>query len=116
MVYPDHCSQTIEPSRVYRRRNDHPPLYYVLLHYWIQLPWTVSPMASMRAMSAVWTLVATVIIYVLWLRREGPRFQADVSCAVGAFAMPAATCPHGALLQHAASAGIVGDLHRPTVG
>ena len=54
----------------------HPPLYYVLLHYWIQLPWTVSPLASMRAMSAVWALVATVVIYVLWLRREGPRFQA----------------------------------------
>ena len=53
----------------------HPPLYYVLLHYWIQLPWTVSPLASMRAMSAVWTLVATVIIYVLWLRREELRFQ-----------------------------------------
>src|SRR5262249_18080398 len=32
---------------------DHPPLYYVLLHYWIQSPWTVSPMASARAMSAV---------------------------------------------------------------
>ena len=32
-------------------------------------------MASMRAMSAVWTLVATVIIYVLWLRREGSQFQ-----------------------------------------
>jgi hypothetical protein len=54
----------------------HPPLYYVLLHYWIQLPWTVSPLASMRAMSAVWTLVATTAIYVLWLRWEGPRFQA----------------------------------------
>ena len=26
-------------------------------------------------MSAVWTLVATVVIYVLWLRREAPRFQ-----------------------------------------
>ena len=55
--------------------NIHPPLYYVLLHYWIQLPWTLSPLASMRAMSAVWALVATVVIYVLWLRREGPRFQ-----------------------------------------
>jgi hypothetical protein len=52
-----------------------PPLYYVLLHYWIQLPWSLSPLASMRALSAVWTLVATVVIYVLWLRREVPRFQ-----------------------------------------
>src|SRR5262249_55984306 len=54
----------------------HPTLYYVLLHYWIQLPWTVSPLTSMRAMSAVWVLVATVLIYALWVRREGPRFQA----------------------------------------
>src|SRR5262245_7582412 len=49
--------------------NIHPPLYYVLLHYWIQLPWTLSPVSSMRAMSAAWTLVATVFIYLLWLRR-----------------------------------------------
>jgi hypothetical protein len=53
----------------------HPPLYYVLLHYWIQLPWGVSPVVSMRAMSAVWALIATVFIFVLWLRRESPRFQ-----------------------------------------
>jgi hypothetical protein len=56
--------------------NIHPPLYYVLLHYWIQLPWTLSPVASMRAMSAAWALVATLVIYALWLRREAPRFQA----------------------------------------
>jgi hypothetical protein len=55
--------------------NIHPPLYFVLLHYWIQLPWTLSLAASTRAMSAVWALVATVVIYALWLRREEPRFQ-----------------------------------------
>src|SRR6516165_5795502 len=54
----------------------HPPLYHVLLHYWNQLPWTLSPVATMRAMSVVWALVATIVIYALWLRREGPRFQA----------------------------------------
>jgi hypothetical protein len=53
-----------------------PPLYYVLLHYWIQLPRSLSPLASVRTLSAVWTLMATVVIYVLWLRREVPRFQA----------------------------------------
>jgi hypothetical protein len=56
--------------------NVHPPLHFVLLHYWIDLPWPLSPVASMRAMSAVWALVATVVIYVLWLRPEPPRFQA----------------------------------------
>jgi hypothetical protein len=53
-----------------------PPLYYVLLHYWIQLPWKLSPLTVVRAMSGIWTLVATVVIYVLWLRREGPWFRA----------------------------------------
>ena len=53
-----------------------PPLYNMLLHYWIQLPWMLDPLVSMRAMSAVWALVATVFVYALWLRREGPRFQA----------------------------------------
>jgi hypothetical protein len=56
--------------------NIHPPLYFVLLHYWSQLPWTLSPVASTRAMSAVWGLIATVIIYFLWLRHEGRPFQA----------------------------------------
>lgn len=54
---------------------DHPLLYYTLLHFWIQLPWTLDPVASMRAMSATWTLVATLVIYMLWLRREEPRFR-----------------------------------------
>jgi hypothetical protein len=53
----------------------HPPLYFVLLHYWTQLPWTLSPVAHMRAMSAVWALGATAIIYFLWLRGERKRFQ-----------------------------------------
>jgi hypothetical protein len=54
----------------------HPPLYYLLLHYWIQFPWRVTPLVSMRAMSVIWTLVATVVIYFSWLRQEEPRFKA----------------------------------------
>src|SRR5215469_12617741 len=56
--------------------NIHPPLQFVLLHYWIEIPWPASPVASMRAMSAVWTLIATLVIYVVWLRRESLRYQA----------------------------------------
>jgi hypothetical protein len=55
--------------------NIHPPLYFILLHYWTQLPWPMSPVASMRAMSVTWMLLATVVIYLLWLRREEIRFQ-----------------------------------------
>jgi len=55
--------------------NIHPPLYYGLLHYWIELPWMATPVASMRAMSAAWALVATVVIYFAWLRGQAPRFQ-----------------------------------------
>ena len=55
--------------------NVHPPLYFVLLHYWIELPWKLGPLVSMRTMSAVWALVATVVVYFLWLRREERPFQ-----------------------------------------
>lgn len=55
--------------------NIHPPLYFVLLHYWIQLPWPLNLVACMRAMSALWALTGTVIVYYLWLRRERPQFQ-----------------------------------------
>src|SRR6516165_1432760 len=52
-------------------RNIHPPLYFVMLHSWIQLPWPLTPVAGMRAMSAAWALVATVVVYFCWLRPEG---------------------------------------------
>jgi hypothetical protein len=68
---PQHVNQVVSTVA----GNIHPPLYYVLLHYWIQLPWTLSPLASMRAMSAVWAMIATLVVYALWLRREAPRFQ-----------------------------------------
>src|SRR5437879_5751201 len=53
----------------------HPPLYFYLLHFWIQGPWPGSLLTKMRAMSAVWALVATVVFYVLWLRKEDSRTQ-----------------------------------------
>jgi hypothetical protein len=56
--------------------NIHPPLQFVLLHYWIKIPWPASALASMRAMSAVWALIATLVIYFVWLRRESLRYQA----------------------------------------
>jgi hypothetical protein len=55
--------------------NIHPPLYFFLLHFWIGLPWPGTALEKMRAMSGVWTLVATVILYYLWLRPEHPGFR-----------------------------------------
>src|SRR5438552_1723761 len=55
--------------------NIHPPLYFWLLHFWVRVPLAGTLLEKMRAMSAVWALLATVILYWLWLRREQPRFQ-----------------------------------------
>src|SRR6266566_6104469 len=55
--------------------NIHPPFYFLLVHLWIQFPWPGTLLNQMRAMSALWGLVATIILYFLWLRREERRFQ-----------------------------------------
>ena len=44
----------------------------------------------------------------------GAPVPGEISCAIGALAMPTATCSDGALLQHAASARLGCDLLRPT--
>ena len=53
----------------------HPPLYYFLLHFWIQIPWPASPLTKMRAMSVLWTLLATIIFDRLWLIELEPRVR-----------------------------------------
>ncbi len=53
----------------------HPPLYYFLLHFWIQIPWPASPLIKMRAMSVLWTLLATIIFDRLWLIELEPRVR-----------------------------------------
>src|ERR1700738_2508718 len=55
--------------------NIHPPLYFYLLHFWIQSPWPGSLLTKMRAMSAIWGLLATTLFYFLWLRHERPPLQ-----------------------------------------
>jgi len=51
----------------------HPPLYFFLVHFWIQIPWPANLLTRMRALSAVWTLLATIILDRLWLRELDPR-------------------------------------------
>jgi hypothetical protein len=53
----------------------HPPLYFFLLHFWIQIPWPASPLAKMRATSVLWTMLATIILDRLWLMELEPRVR-----------------------------------------
>ena len=53
----------------------HPPLYFFLLHFWIEIPWPASPLIKMRAMSVLWTLIATIVFDRLWLTRLEPRMR-----------------------------------------
>jgi len=55
--------------------SDHPPLYFLLLHFWIYLPWPSVLLLKIRAMSCLWALLATVIFYRAWLRTESLRIQ-----------------------------------------
>jgi len=50
----------------------HPPLYFLLLHYWIRLPLPGTSIAVMRAFSAAWALLATLLLDLLWTRSWPP--------------------------------------------
>jgi len=51
----------------------HPPLYFFLLHGWIQIPMAGSVVARMRAFSVVWALLATAVVGRFWLSRTDER-------------------------------------------
>src|SRR5260370_22751632 len=36
------------------RDDIHPPLYYFLVHYWLELPWSAEPIVKARAFSGLW--------------------------------------------------------------
>jgi uncharacterized membrane protein len=50
------------------RGDIHPPLYYVLVHYWMQLPGSASLLVKARAFSGVCALASTGLLYRLWFR------------------------------------------------
>src|SRR5204862_2009299 len=50
------------------RGDIHPPLYYLLVHYWLQLPWSASLLVKARAFSGLWALASTVALHRLWFR------------------------------------------------
>ena len=45
----------------------HPPLYFLLVHFWIRLPLPGDTLDRVRMFSAVWTLIATIALDRLWL-------------------------------------------------
>jgi hypothetical protein len=50
------------------QRDIHPPLYYLLLHGWANLPLPWTGVAALRAFSVIWTLLATLLLDVFWTR------------------------------------------------
>ena len=55
----------------------HPPLYYGLVHAWVRIPLGLDPVVQVRALSAVFALLATVALDRLWASRlpETSRFR-----------------------------------------
>ena len=47
----------------------HPPLYYLLQHYWLQLPLGMDRLAQMRLLSAIFVLLTTIVLDRTWLRQ-----------------------------------------------
>lgn len=51
---------------------DMPPLYFVLLRLWEKLPLPWTGVAALRAFSAVWALLATLLLDLFWARSLRP--------------------------------------------
>jgi hypothetical protein len=47
----------------------HPPLYFLMLHFWLKLPLGGDPAVRMRLLSVLFALAATVAVDLLWARR-----------------------------------------------
>ena len=57
------------------RSDIHPPLYFLLAHYWVRLtPGDV--LTQLRLLSVLFTLLATIALDRLWLKHAPPRLRA----------------------------------------
>ena len=54
------------------QRDIHPPLYYILLREWGELPLPFVGVAALRAFSALWALAATAFLDTFWTRHWKP--------------------------------------------
>jgi uncharacterized membrane protein YtjA (UPF0391 family) len=58
------------------RGDVHPPLYFLLAHYWIRIAPVGEPLVQLRLLSVVFALLATIALDRLWLKHVPPRLRA----------------------------------------
>jgi hypothetical protein len=58
------------------RADIHPPLYFLLSHYWVQLPLPGSPIERVRLLSVLFALLATFAIDRAWAHKLRPAARA----------------------------------------
>jgi hypothetical protein len=104
--------QPLSQIRSVAQASDKPPLYFLLVHFWIHIPWSSSLLLKIRALSCLWALLATVIFYRAWLRTEPLRIRRMFLALRVLSPLPAALCAHGTVVQHAAGARATSDLCR----
>lgn len=57
------------------RDDIHPPLYFLLAHWWIKLPISSDVLVRLRALSVVFVILTTVVLDRLWLRDSPQRLR-----------------------------------------
>jgi len=53
----------------------HPPLYFLLAHWWNRLPIGSDPLQRLRILSVLFVIVTTVLVERFWLRSAPQRFR-----------------------------------------
>jgi len=66
----DLCVRPLREIAAIVARDVHPPLYYFLVHYWVQLPLSADLIVTVRIFSCLWALATTVVLDRLWLRGD----------------------------------------------
>src|ERR1017187_5827841 len=63
------------PARIVQivREDIHPPLYFLLAHWWNRIPIGPDPLVRLRALSALFALLTTVFLDRRWLR-DAPQY------------------------------------------
>ncbi len=65
------------PARIVQivREDIHPPLYFLLAHWWNHIPIGSDPLVRLRALSALFAILTTVFLDRLWLRNAPPSLR-----------------------------------------